>query len=77
MAAFVGIHEVAKHSWNAFRYRQGQWRFFVVGKGEKYAHLPINHQLLLFVKIDRLQLGKLPLPSSDEHEPFFISKTTK
>ena len=76
---FLGlrIHEVATHSWNAFRLKDEQWWFFVKGKGQQYAHIPVNHKLLMFVKVYRLHLGKLPLPSPDEEEPIFISKITK
>ncbi len=79
MLYFLGlrIHEVANHSWNAFRLRENQWWFFVKGKGQKYAHIPVNDKLLSFVKIYRLHLGKLPLPSPEESESFFISSTTQ
>jgi site-specific recombinase XerD len=73
---FLGlrIHEVANHTWNAFRLKDEQWWFFVKGKGQKYAHIPVNHELLAWVKMYRLHLGKVPLPSPDEAEPFFMSR---
>jgi len=79
MLYFLGlrIHEVANQSWNAFRLRENQWWFFVKGKGQKYAHIPVNDKLLSFVKVYRLHLGKLPLPSPEEFESIFISSTTQ
>lgn len=76
---FLGlrIHEVANHSWNAFKMREDQWWFFVKGKGQQYAHIPVHHMLLTFVKIYRLQLGKLPLPNPEDADALFISKATR
>ena len=76
---FLGlrINEVASHSWNALRYYQGNWWFFVCGKGGKLGHIPVNHQLLSFIKVYRLHLGKAALPKIDETEHLLISKLTK
>ena len=71
------IHEVAKHGWNAFREMDGQWWFFVQGKGNKLGHIPVNQQLLSMVKIYRIHLNKLPLPIIDETDQLFFSKKTK
>ena len=71
------IHEVAKHGWNAFRQMDEQWWFFVQGKGNKLGHIPVNQQLLSMVKIYRIHLNKLPLPTIDETDQLFISKKTK
>ncbi len=71
------IHEVVISSWNAFRQMDGNWWFFIKGKGGKPGHIPVNEQLLSFVKIYRLHLGKMPLPTSVETESLFISKKTK
>jgi len=71
------IHEVAKHGWNAFREMDGQWWFFVQGKGNKLGHIPVNQQLLSMIKIYRIHLNKLPLPTIDETDQLFISKKTK
>lgn len=73
---FLGlrIHEVVSHSWNAFRLKEEQWWFFVKGKGEKYAHVPVNDKLLSFVKIYRIYLEKEPLPSPEDIEPIFLNR---
>lgn len=67
------IHEVAQASWGSFRPLNGNWWFFVKGKGGKLGHVPVNDQLLSMVKIYRLSLGKLPLPAAGELEPVFSS----
>ena len=79
MLYFLGlrIHELASHTWNAFIYREGRWCFFVKGKGDKLAHIPVHDQLLSFVKIYRLYLGKSPLPEADDVDGLLISKHTK
>ncbi len=80
MLYFLGlrIHELASHSWNAFRYRDGRWYFFVKGKGDKLAHIPVHDQLLSFVKVYRVHLGKNPLPEVDDTEGLLlISRTVK
>ncbi len=71
------IHEVANHSWNAFRQLNGQWWFMAMGKGDKLGHIPVNDQLLSMIKIYRLHLGKTPLPLTNETEYLIISKRTK
>lgn len=76
---FLGlrIHEVVTHGWNAFRLKEGQWWFFVKGKGEQYAHIPVNDKLLSFVKIYRIYLGREPLPSPEDNEPLFMNELTR
>lgn len=79
MLYFLGlrIHELIGHTWNAFRYREDCWYFFVRGKGNKLAHIPVHEQLLSFVKIYRLYLGKNPLPEVDDTDGLLISKHSK
>jgi len=71
------IHEVSQATWGAFRKLNGNWWFFVKGKGGKLGHVPVNDQLLSMIKIYRLSLNKLPLPEEGELEPVFISVKTK
>lgn len=71
------IHEVALSSWNAFRIREGSWWFFIKGKGGKPGHVPVNDQLLSYVKSYRLHLGLSFLPHLEETKSLFISKKTK
>jgi hypothetical protein len=79
MLYFLGlrIHELATHTWNAFRYKEGQWYFFVKGKGDKLAHIPVHNKLLSFVKIYRLHLDKTPLPEVDDVEGLIVTRNSK
>ena len=74
--AGLRIHEIAEHSWNAFKKLDGMWFLFIRGKGGKLRHVPVNDQLLSFAKVYRLSLNKLALPSIDEQESLFVSKRT-
>ncbi len=71
------IHEVALSSWNAFRKHQGSWWFFIKGKGGKLGHIPINDQLLAYVKAYRLHLGLSPLPTLEESGHLLVSRKSK
>ncbi len=71
------IHEVANATWGSFRQLNGNWWFFVKGKGGKLGHVPVNDQLLSMIKIYRLSLRKNPLPELDELESVLISQKTK
>lgn len=71
------IHEAAQAVWGSFRKLNGNWWFFVKGKGGKLGHVPVNDQLLSIIKIYRLYRGKTPLPEEGELDPVFISVKTK
>lgn len=71
------ISEVAGSTWNAFKFHQGAWWFFVKGKGDKLGHIPVNEQLLTLVKNYRIYLGKSPLPKETDRQYLIISKKTK
>ena len=71
------IHEVANATWSSFRKVNGNWWFFVKGKGGKLGHVPVNSQLLSMIKIYRLSLNKVPLPAEDDPEAVLISDKTK
>jgi hypothetical protein len=68
---------VANSTWGSFRQLNGNWWFFVKGKGGKLGHVPVNDQLLSMIKIYRLSLRKNPLPELDELESVLISQKTK
>jgi integrase/recombinase XerD len=74
--AGLRIHEIAEHCWNAFKRLDGMWFLFIRGKGGKLRHVPVNDKLLSFMKVYRLSLNKLALPSIDEQELLFMSKRT-
>jgi site-specific recombinase XerD len=71
------IHEVANATWGSFRKLNGNWWFFVKGKGGKLGHVPVNDQLLSIIKIYRLSLNKIPLPEEDDPEAVLVSDKTK
>ena len=71
------IHEVANATWGSFRKLNGNWWFFVKGKGGKLGHVPVNDQLLSIIKIYRLSFNKIPLPEEDDPEAVLISNKTK
>ena len=72
------IHEVANAVWGSFRKLNGNWWFFVKGKGGKLGHVPVNDQLLSMIKIYRLSINKIPLPEEDDLEPILAwPKTNK
>ncbi len=71
------IHEVANATWGSFRRLNGNWWFFVKGKGGKLGHVPVNDQLLSIIKIYRLSLNKIPLPEEDDPEAILVSNKTK
>ena len=71
------IHEVAQATWGSFRKLNGNWWFFVKGKGGKLGHVPVNDQLLSIIKIYRLSLNKTPLPEEDDLEAVLALPKTK
>ncbi len=75
---FLGlrIHEVVNHTWTNFRQKNGQWWFFVKGKGDKLGHIPVNHQLLECIKVYREFLKKAPMPEADDFEHLLVSQRT-
>ncbi len=70
------ISELAASTWNAFRFHQGAWWFFVRGKGDKLGHIPVNEQLLNYVKSYRKYLGKTAVPSESDSTYLIVSKKT-
>lgn len=70
------VNELASHSWNAFRKVEDQWWFYVVGKGDKLARIPVNNELLRAMIQYRAHLKKSPYPEVDEARPIIASFTT-
>jgi hypothetical protein len=75
---FLGlrIEELTTHTWNAFRQIENQWWFFVKGKGDKKAKIPVNDQLLRSLIQYRLFLRKPPLPLVEDKAPLIHSFRT-
>jgi site-specific recombinase XerD len=70
------INELATHCWNAFRKVDDRWWFYVVGKGDKLARIPVNDALLRAMIQYRAYLNKAPYPTADEARPIIASFTT-
>jgi site-specific recombinase XerD len=70
------ISELANSTWNAFKFHQDAWWFFVRGKGDKLGHIPVNGQLLDFIKNYRGYLGKNALPVESDTQHLLVSKKT-
>lgn len=72
---FLGlrINELATHTWNAFRKIDDRWWFFVVGKGDKLAKIPVNDELLRMIITYRAFLNKTTFPTIDDRSPLIPS----
>lgn len=70
------ISELANSTWNTFKFHQDAWWFFVKGKGDKLGHIPVNSQLLDFIKNYRSYLGKTELPTESDMQHLIVSKKT-
>lgn len=70
------ISEIATSTWNSFKFHQDAWWFFVKGKGDKLGHVPVNDQLLAFIKAYRNYIGKSSLPEEADFDNLIISKKT-
>lgn len=75
---FLGlrVNELATHSWNAFRKIDEHWWFYVLGKGDKLARIPVNDELLRAIIQYRAHLKLSPFPSAEETKPIIASFTT-
>lgn len=76
---FLGlrINELATHTWNAFRKIDGEWWFYVYGKGDKLGRVPVNDELLRAIILYRAHLKLAPYPEPNEATPIIASFTTK
>lgn len=76
---FLGLRvsELANHTWNAFRKIDDHWWFYVMGKGDKLARIPVSDELLRAVIIYRSHLKQSPYPSIHDTQPLIASFTTK
>lgn len=72
---FLGlrINELATHTWQSFRKTDEDWWFYVIGKGDKPARIPVNDELLCAMIVYRAHLKKSPYPSNDEAMPIIPS----
>lgn len=72
------VSEVASHSMNSFREYRGRWWWFVEGKGQKRAKVPVSDEMLDALVRYRCFLGLEELPSEGDTSPVLRSiKGTK
>lgn len=72
---FLGlrINELETHKWNAFRKIDDCWWFFVIGKGDKPAKIPVNDELLRAIIQYRQFLNLSPYPELSETNPIIAT----
>jgi len=67
------VSEVCSHTMNSFREYRGKWWWFAVGKGNKFAKVPINNEMLDALARYRQFLGLSHLPEIDDATPLLRS----
>ncbi|MES2503652.1 MAG: tyrosine-type recombinase/integrase [Myxococcota bacterium] len=67
------IQEVENHVFGDFRQIAGDWWFFVTGKGDKKAKIPVNEDLIAEMMRFRRWLRLSELPNPDERYPLIPS----
>jgi len=65
--------ELEAHRMNSFREVRGRWWWYVLGKGDKPARIPVNDDLLAALQRYRAHLGLTPLPSPEDETPLLLS----
>jgi integrase len=75
---FLGlrVNELVTHCWNAIHKVDDCWWFYVIGKGDKAARIPVNDELLRAVIQYRSHLNQSPYPTSDDMRPLIMSFIT-
>ena len=63
------VSEVASHSMNSFREYRSRWWWFVEGKGQKRAKVPVSDEMLDALMRYRRFLGLEELPHDDDVSP--------
>ena len=72
------VSEVASHAMNSFREYRGRWWWFVEGKGQKHAKVPVSDEMLDALMRYRHFLGLEDLPPENDTSPVLRSiKGTK
>lgn len=67
------VEELATHTFGDFREIQGEWWFFVTGKGDKAAKIPVNNDLLGEMQRFRRLLRLPEIPEPGEETPLVPS----
>jgi integrase len=67
------IDELAKHGFSSFRFVNQRWWFYLVGKGDKGAKIPVNDELLSEVDVFRKHFALVPLRECVDNTPLVPS----
>lgn len=72
---FLGlrVNDVTTSQWSAFKKINDLWWFYVRGKGDKLAKLPVNTALLELIIDYRLHFDMRLYPKPDENTPLIVS----
>ena len=68
------VSELATHNMGSLREVRGRWWWFVVGKGNKPAKVPVSPACMLAVRRFRTYLGWSPEPTMDDEKPLMPSQ---
>lgn len=68
------VGELTSHTMGHFRRDQGRWVFYVVGKGNKAAVVPVNDSLMEEVRRFRRSVGLPPEPLLHETTPLVANR---
>lgn len=67
------IDELAQHRWSSFRYTNQRWWFYLIGKGDKGAKIPVNDELLAEVERFRRHFAMRPMSEATDNAPLIPS----
>ncbi len=65
--------ELQTHTMNSFREVRGRWWWYVLGKGQKAARVPVAEDMLLALRRYRSNLGLSPLPHYRDTTPLLLT----
>lgn len=67
--------ELQDHRMNSFREVRGRWWWYVLGKGQKAARIPVPADMMHALRRYRTALGLSPLPSHKDELPLLLTLT--
>jgi integrase len=76
---FLGlrVNELVTHTWGAFQKEEGLWWFYVLGKGDKLAKIPVNDEFMDDVRRFRTHLRYTAEPEVNESGALIHSWNTQ
>jgi integrase len=67
------VGELESHPMSSFREVRGRWWWYVLGKGQKPARVPVPDDMLAALMRYRAHLGLPPLPGPEDETPLLLS----